>query len=79
MTAESRHDFLWRVLQQIVALTDVVELVVFHHQVMHAADGRCNECDAVVASVDVHEVGRHRSQHEVADVNRPGYLGGCFV
>src|SRR5215467_1029038 len=61
------HDLLRGGVQQIISLTDIVELIILDHQVMHAAHRRSDESHAVVARVDVHEVGRHGCQHEVAD------------
>ncbi len=67
MAAESSDNFLRGALQQIEALTDIVELVILDEQVMHAAHRCRDESDAVVARVDVHEIGLQRRDHEVAD------------
>ena len=51
MAAESGDNFLRGALQQIEALTDIVELAILDEQVMHAAHRRSDESDTVVASV----------------------------
>ncbi len=42
---------------EALTLADVVKLIVLDQQVMHAAHRCSDEGDAVVARVDVHEIG----------------------
>ena len=57
VAAERSDDLLRGVLQQVKALADIVELIILDQQMMHAAHRRRDQGDAVVARVDVHEIG----------------------
>src|SRR5262245_9120712 len=67
MAAERDADALGIAEREIVALADVVEAVELHHHVMHHVDAALDEGDAVVARIDVEEIGRERAQPVVAD------------
>ena len=46
--------------REVVALADVVEIAGLHHQMMDAGLAGLDEGDAVVARIDVEEIGRER-------------------
>ncbi len=69
MAAERSDDLLRCPLQQVIALADIVKLKILDEQVMHAAHRCRDNGDAVMACVDVHEIGLQRRDHEVADAN----------
>src|SRR4051794_38801810 len=81
MAAERGDDFLWGTLQQVIALADIVKLIVLDQQMMHATHWRLYKGDAVMARVDVHEIGLQRRDHEVADAKAQYVLieGQCSV
>src|SRR5262245_32180830 len=66
MAAERDADALGIAESKIVTLADIVEAVELHHHVMHHVDAALDEGDAVVARVDVEEIGRERAQPVVA-------------
>src|SRR5215475_10322571 len=54
-------------LGNIGALANIVERVKFHHQMVHAVACPLGDGEAMMTSVDVHEIQRHRRPHEVSD------------
>src|SRR5262245_13833818 len=66
MAAEGDADALGVAEREIVALAHIVEAVELHHHVMDHVDAAFDEGDAVVARIDVEEIGRERAQPVVA-------------
>src|SRR6516162_890918 len=68
MAAERDADALGLAEREIVALAHIVEAVELHHHVMDHVDAALDESDAVMARIDVEEIGRERAQPVVADL-----------
>src|SRR5262249_24991603 len=66
MPAERDADALGLAEREIVALAHVVEAVELHHHVVDHVDAALDEGDAVMAQIDVEEIGRERAQPIVA-------------
>ena len=57
--ATERHRNTLRIAErEIVALADIVEAIQLHHHVVNHVDAALDESDAVVAGIDVEEIGR---------------------
>src|SRR5262249_16591562 len=68
MATERDADALGVAEREIVALSHIVETVELHHHVMDHVDAALDEGDAVMARIDVEEIGRKRAQPVVADL-----------
>jgi hypothetical protein len=68
MSPELHGDTIFFLLGNIVALANIIERVKFHHQMVHAVARPLGNGEAVMASVDVHEIQRDRRPHEVSDL-----------
>src|SRR5262249_41229665 len=68
MAPERDADALGLAEREIVALADVVEAAKLDHHVMDHVDAALDEGDAVVARIDVKEIGRERTQPIVTDL-----------
>ena len=67
MAAERRDNLLAAHQGQIISLSDIVERIEFHHQVVHAIHRRLDQGNAVVARIDMQETGVDRGARVVAD------------
>ena len=67
MPPELYRNTILFLLGNVVALADIIERVKFHHQMVHAAAWPLGNGEAMMASVDVHEIQRNRRPHEVSD------------
>ena len=55
-------------LREVIALPDIVEILVFDHEVMKPAPARADHCKAVMAAIHMEEIHRIRVQRIVADM-----------
>src|SRR5262245_42125415 len=77
MAAEGHGDALRVAQREIVALADIVEAVELHHHVVDHVDAALDEGNAVMAWIDVEEIGRERPQPVVADPEPEHVLIKC--
>src|SRR5262249_22497759 len=68
VAAQPDADALGIAEREVVALADIVEAVEFHHHVVDHVDSAFDEGDAVVARIDVEEVGRERPRPVIAEL-----------
>src|SRR5258706_8412700 len=68
MASERDADAFGIAEREIVALPQVIEAIELHHHVVDHVHAALDEGDAVVAWIDVQEIGRERSQPIVAEL-----------
>src|SRR5260221_11009614 len=67
MSSELHRDTVRRALGDVVALANIIEGIQLNHQVVHEPLWSRDQRQAVMASIDVHEICADRSADEVAN------------